>query len=162
MGTLHVPICRWMLATFVVFGALRQSKSFNFTSKPADPTVVVEGVNSTQVHLVWNFTATTGFGIIITREKSDGTQNIQIATLGLGSAAFVISNQVAAEYEAIPPGTLVIKEVTRNDECVYSFAVLNSFLHRELFDSVAIDVLCEYIKQLWMCSFIPGLFHCLP
>ena len=122
----------------------------------------MEGVNSTQVHLVWNFTATTGFGITIERQKSDGTQNIQIATLGFGSAAFLVLNQVAAEYEAIPPGTLVIKEVTRNDEYVYSFDVINSFLQRQLFDSVAIDVLCEYIKQLWMCSFIPGLFHCLP
>jgi len=122
----------------------------------------VEGVNNTQVHLVWNFTATTGFGISITRQKSDGTQNIQIATLGFGSAAFLVSNQVAAEYEAIPPGTLVIKEVTRNDEYVYSFDVIDSFLRRQLFDSIAIDVLCEYTKQLWICSFISGLFHCLP
>jgi len=137
-----------MLTTFVVFGALRQSKSFSFTRKPADPTVVVEGVNNTQVHLVWNFTATTGFGITIERQKSDGTQNTQIATLGFGSAAFLVPNLFAAEYEAIPLGTLVITEVTRNDEYVYNFAVFNSGFQRQLFDSVAIDVVCEYINQL--------------
>jgi len=124
------------------------SESFNFTREPADPTVVVEGVNSTQVHLVWNFTATAGFGIVIERAKSDGTEDIQIATLGVGSAVFVISNEVAAEYEAIPPGTLVIKEVTRNDEYVYSLSVFNSGFQRRLFGTVAVDVFCEYIKRL--------------
>lgn len=127
------------------------SDSFNFTRKPADPTVVVEGVNNTQVQLVWNFTATTGFAIIIERQKSDGSSSSQIATLGFGSAAFVVRDPFAAEYEVIPLGTLVIKEVTRNDEFVYSFEVVNTALQLQLFDDVAIDVLCEYIEQLWMC-----------
>ena len=122
----------------------------------------MEGVNSTQVHLVWNFTATADFAILIEREKSDGTQNIQVATLGFGSAAFVVPNEFAAEYEAIRPGTLVIKEVTRKDDYVYIFTVFNSGFQRRLFDSVAVDVLCEYIKRLFMCSFIPGLLNCSP
>ncbi|XP_020614881.1 uncharacterized protein LOC110053033 [Orbicella faveolata] len=116
------------------------AESFNLIRRPADPTVVVEGVNSTQVHLVWNFTDCSSFAIIIDRERPDGSQNTRIASRS--GPTFNIFN---SDYEANLPATLVIKNVTRNDEYVYVFAVFNTYnFKRELEDSVAVEVLCKY------------------
>ena len=105
---------------------------------------MVEGVNSTQVHLVWNFTAASAKQISIDRERLDGTQDAQIASLGVGDLTFEVWSPFNSSYEANPPGTLVIKNVTRNDEYVYSFTVFNSRAQRQLFDEVTVDVLCKY------------------
>ncbi|KAL9964684.1 hypothetical protein ACROYT_G028359 [Oculina patagonica] len=135
MNAFHVSVCRWMLATLVIFGVLRRSESFSFTRKPANPTVVVGGVNNTQVELVWNFTATASFGISIKREGS------QIASRADSSPTFTISDNFKAEYEANLPATLVIKDVTRNDEYKYTIRVINSVTFvEELLDKVTVDV----------------------
>ena len=117
------------------------SESFNFTRKPADPTVVVEGVNSTQVHLVWNFTVASSFLLSIKRRRPTGFQTTQIAARTDSSSAFNVRN---SDYEANLPATLVIKDVTRNDEYVYSVRVLSTVSAVEvLFDEVTIYVLCK-------------------
>ncbi|KAL9964683.1 hypothetical protein ACROYT_G028358 [Oculina patagonica] len=112
-----------------------------FTRKPANPTVVVEGVNNTQVELVWNFTATASFGISIKR-RADGSQKVPIASRADSSPTFTISDNFKAEYEANLPATLVIKDVTRNDEYKYTIRVINSVTFvEELLDKVTVDVL---------------------
>lgn len=102
---------------------------------------MVEGVNSTQVNLVWNFTATSGFLLSIERRRPTESQTTQIAGRTDSSAAFNILN---SDYEANLPTTLVIKDVTRNDEYVYSVRVLSTVSAVEvLFDEVTIYVLCK-------------------
>ena len=116
------------------------SESFSFTRKPANPTVVVEGVNSTQVELVWNFTATSGFIVSIFRKRTDGSQRTYIAARSNSDAAFDI---LKPGYEANLPATLVIKDVTRNDEYVYNLVVSTSSGVRRLTDEVTVDVFCK-------------------
>ena len=58
-----------------------------------------------------------------------------------------------ADYGANLPTTLVIKDVTRNDEYVYSVGVINIDTGvEELFDAVTVDVFCK--SQLSVSSII--------
>ena len=106
---------------------------------------MVEGINSTRVQLVWNFTAASGSSFLISikrRSSTDpGSQPIQIAARSDSSSAF---NGVPPDYEANLPATLVIKNATRNDEYTYIVDVLNINTGlEELFDEVTVDVLCK-------------------
>ena len=110
---------------------------------------MVEGVNSTQVELVWNFTASASFGISIEREGPDG--RTQIAWRGVGAAELTIVDGFKADYEGHLPATLVIKNVTRNDKYKYTFRVINAVTFvPELFDEVTLHVLCKY--NVLVCS----------
>lgn len=86
----------------------------------------LEGINSTRVQLVWNFTAASGSSFLITikirSSRDPGSQPTQIAARSDSSSAF---NGVPPDYEANLPATLVIKNVTRNDEYTYTVGVLN-------------------------------------
>ena len=118
------------------------SESFSFTRKPADPTVVVEGVNSTEVELVWSFTATSGFIVSIFRQRPGDVQTTQIAARSDSSGAFtILQDAFKAEYEANLPATLVIKDVNRTDEYVFSLSVSNYLGVLKLVDQVTIDVI---------------------
>jgi len=102
----------------LLFGRVPIAESVNFTRKPADPTVVMEGVNSTQVQLVWNFTYSSNLGVSITRESPDGSET-QVAS-GIGPQF----RSRDSDYEVNLPATLVIKEVTRT-EYVYRFNIID-------------------------------------
>ena len=134
------------------FSLLCYSESFNFTRKPAKPTVVVEGLNNTQVELVWNFTFNASFGITIRRVRTDGSGNIQIASRSSSDSVF---RNVHADYEANLFATLVIKSATRNDEFEYIFTVLNSGFGEELRDEVNVNVLCKY-RNFWCAFLVPS------
>lgn len=105
---------------------------------------MVEGVNSTQVELIWNFTATARFGISIQRERFDGSQVVQIASRADSSPNFSIPDNFKAEYDANLPAALVIKNATRNDGYKYTIRVINGDTFVSvLFDEVTVDVLCK-------------------
>lgn len=115
---------------------------------------MVEGINSTRVQLVWNFTAASGSSFLIAMKRRSsrgpGSQPTQIAARSDSSSVF---NGVPPDYEANLPATLVIKNVTRNDEYTYNVGVLNSNTGlEELFDEVTVDVLCK--SQLSVSFFI--------
>ena len=136
------------------------TESFSLTGKPADPTVVIDGVNSTQVELVWNFTAapSLNFFLCIRRRRPTESQSSQVASRNRNSGVssnFTVSD---SDYEANFPATLVIKNVTRNsDEFVYSIAVLALDGSGELSDGVTVNVLCKY-EQILVCSFMHNGF----
>ena len=103
---------------------------------------MVEGVNSTQVELVWNFTANASFGIFIEREGPDGKPTI--ASRGAGAPKLTVLDGFKADYEANNPATLVIKDVTRNDKYKYTIRVINlATFVPELIDDVTVDVYCK-------------------
>ena len=115
------------------------------TGKPADPTVVIEGVNSTQVQLVWNFNAapSSSFVLFIRRRGPTGSTSQIASHLSGSSSGF---NVLDPAYEANLPATLVIKDVTRNDEYVYSISVqdLDAGVAEVLLSNeVAVDLLCK-------------------
>ena len=135
------------------------SESFSLTGKPADPTVVIEGVNSTQVELVWNFTAapSSSFLLSIRRRRPTESQSSQVASRNRISGVSSNFTVLDSDYEANFPATLVIKNVTRNsDEFVYSIAV-SAFDGGELSDAVTVNVLCKY-EQILVCSFMHNGF----
>ena len=116
------------------------------TGKPADPTVVIEGVNSTQVQLVWNFTASSSSFLVSIRRAPTGSgstsQNIASRISGSSSGFNVLDSA----YEANLPATLVIKNVTRNDEYMYSISVLDldaGGVEALLSNEVAVGLLCK-------------------
>ena len=122
------------------------SESFNLTEEPADPTVVIEGVNSTQVQMVWNFTASPSSTFLVSIRRRPPTGSIsQIASHFSGSSSGY--NVFDPAYEANLPATLVIKNVTRNDdEYVYSISVLDLDAGGQqvlLSKEVAVDLLCK-------------------
>ena len=135
------------------------SESFSLTGKPADPTVVIEGVNSTQVELVWNFTAApcSSFLLSIERRRPTESQSSQVASRNRISGVSSNFTVLDSDYEANFPATLVIKNVTRNsDEFVYSILV-SAFDGGELSDAVTVNVLCKY-EQILVCSFMHNGF----
>ena len=132
--------CR--LENSLIFLSCVISDSLHFTRKPADPTIVVEGVNSTQVHLVWTVPASSNFFIVIEKQRPGEIQRTHILTR-TGDTFFFFESS-AADYEANLPSTLVIKEATRN-EFVYIFSVLRSVPFQQLLqDTVTVKVLCKY------------------
>ncbi|XP_078379937.1 uncharacterized protein LOC144662857 [Oculina patagonica] len=126
MNAFRVSICRWMLATLVVFGVLRRSESFTLTRKPANPTVVVEGVNSTQVELVWDFTATSNYIVIISRQRTGDPEPTPIAARTQSTSFALEDPSFSTKYEPSLNATLVIKNVNRTDGYRYSLKVLTN------------------------------------
>jgi len=124
-----------MLATFAVFEALGQSESFSFTKKPADPTIVVERVNSTRVKLVWDFTGASSF--LITLRVTNESETTQIAARN-HTSIFTVFNP---DYEADLPLTLIIKNAKRNDHGhVFSVRIFNVGSFVEIDDQVTLNM----------------------
>ena len=153
-----------MFLSSLVFNIL---ESFNFTGKPADPIVVIDGVNSTEVQLVWNFTAapSSSFAVIINRRRPTGSQLTQVASrnsLSGSSSAFNVPDPDT--YEANLPATLVIKNVTRNDEYVYSISILDlgPGAVLVLFDEATVDVLCKYLNKFRCVRICTVACNCFP
>ncbi|XP_078379923.1 uncharacterized protein LOC144662845 [Oculina patagonica] len=141
MNAFQISICRWMSTTLVVFGILGRSESFTLTRKPANPTVVVEGVNSTQVELVWDFTATSNYIAIISRQRIGDLEATPIAAR-TQSTGFVLEDpSFSTKYEPSLNATLVIKNVNRTDEYRYSLRVLTTLGSQRLADVVTVNFL---------------------
>lgn len=119
------------------------SESFSFTRKPADPTVVVEGVNNTQVELVWNFTAASASYIVGIFRQRVGNQQNQIAARTHDTAFQYADPSLSTEYAVQLPATLVIKDINRTNEFGYNLKVQTSLGIEKLFDHVTVNVLCK-------------------
>ena len=105
---------------------------------------MVEGVNNTQVELVWNFTATSAFIVSIARQRVGDSQSNEQIVGRSGSTAFEFPDEsLKTDYEAQLPATLVIKDVNRTHEYEYSLTVLTSLGVQKLFDIATVDVLCK-------------------
>ena len=101
---------------------------------------MVEGVNSTQVQLVWNFTNASSFFILITRRRPTESQTTRIA-VRTQNTDFSVRN--CSRYEANLPVTLVIKDATRN-EFVYRVSITDTGdTLDEIVDEVTVNVLCK-------------------
>ncbi|XP_078381425.1 uncharacterized protein LOC144664188 [Oculina patagonica] len=135
---------RLVLVTLVVSGAFQLSESFSWKERPPNPTVVVEGVNSSRVPLIWDFIPTSSYIVSISRQKLDGTQQVQIAsrtgTLSSTSPFDLTDQSFSTKYEANLYATLVLKNVKQNEEFVYRLTVLTDRGVQKLRDDVTIDV----------------------
>ena len=100
---------------------------------------MVEGINSTRVQLVWNFSGASIFFINV--RVTNEAETTQIAGRN-HTSIFTVFNP---DYEADLPLTLIIKNATRNDHGhVFSVRIFNVGTFTEIDDQVTLNVFCKY------------------
>ena len=122
-------------------------ETFRFTRTPNRPTVIVEGVNSSRVPLVWRFSllsSETLEGIVFYRRRRSESEDKRIATRS-GSQTFVYTrNEFKADYEAISSSrsaTLVLLDVNNDEENKYTVRVTYSInVNRRRYPRSSTDV----------------------
>lgn len=105
-------------------------ESVTFTREPSNPTIVIEGVNSSRVVLIWTFFLGKGENLeSVTIEKARPGENrrTRIATRPSANESFVFaSSTFKSDYGVRLPATLVLKKVERTDEYIYILDVFYS------------------------------------
>ena len=103
---------------------------------------MVEGVNSSQVFLIWEFTASLSpFNLTISRQRPGELEETPIAGRTQSTAFSYVKNESRAEYEARLPATLVLKDVTSNkDQYAYIIKISSGAIEKAI-DIVSVDVL---------------------
>ena len=110
--------------------------SLTFTRKPDKPTIVVEGVNSTNVDLIWEILPSGGEvvnSLHLIRQRPGDVNQVTIASRRSSTAFTLLSDSFANEYRANLPATLRLLNVDNTEEYVYTLQVsydLNNFPQR--------------------------------
>ena len=119
-------------------------EALTFTRRPDKPTIVVEGVNSTNVDLIWDILPGNGESVqnlFLIRQRPGDVNQVQIAWRKY-SSSFTLAEGFANEYRANLPATLRLLNVDNTEEYVYTLQVsydLNNVPHR-MDDSVTVIV----------------------
>ena len=102
-------------------------ESVTFTREPANPTIVIEGVNSSRVLLIWAFSLGRGEkleSVTIERARPGEDSRTTIATRPSANDSFIFArNTFTTDYEVILPATLTLKRVERTDDYTYILTV---------------------------------------
>ena len=100
--------------------------SLTFSRRPDNPTIVVEGVNSTNVDLIWNILPGNNEVVqvlFLTRQRPGDVNLVTIATrTSTGSFNFE-TDSFANKYRANLPATLRLLNVDNTEEYVYTLQV---------------------------------------
>ena len=102
------------------------TEAFIFTEQPDRPTIVVQGVNSTRVLLVWNYNLTRNERFRISTFNRISAENVgtRIATRIYENSSFVFARiEFKANYETLLPATLVLLDVKNSGRHIYYFLV---------------------------------------
>ena len=119
-------------------------EALTFSRRPDKPTIVVEGVNSTNADLVWEILPDSGEvvqNLFLIRQRPGDVNQVQIAWRKY-SSSFTLAEGFANEYRANLPATLRLLNVDNTEEYVYTLQVsydLNNVPHRTD-DSVTVIV----------------------
>ena len=119
-------------------------EALTFTTRPDKPTIVVEGVNSTNADLIWEILPDSGEvvqNLFLIRQRPGDVNQVQIAWRKY-SSSFTLAEGFANEYRANLPPTLRLLNVDNTEEYVYTLQVsydLNNVPHR-MDDSVTVIV----------------------
>ena len=100
--------------------------SLTFSRRPDNPTIVVEGVNSTSVDLTWDILPSggeVGQKLFFIRQRPGGVNQVAIAARTSSTAFTLLSDSFANEYRANLPATLRLLNVDNTEEYVYSLQV---------------------------------------
>ena len=120
--------------------------SLTFSRRPDNPTIVVEGVNSTNVDLKWEISATSGEvldDLFFKRQKPWSVNLVNIASRKSSTAFTLSSDSFETEYRAMLPATLRLLNVDNTEEYIYSLQVSyddSSNIPREINDDVTVIV----------------------
>ena len=100
--------------------------SLTFTRKPDKPTIVVEGVNSTNVDLIWDILLSGGEvvqNLFFIRQRPGDVNQVAIASRRSSTSFTLLSDSFANEYRANLPATLRLLNVDNTEEYIYSLQV---------------------------------------
>ena len=100
-------------------------EALTFTRRPDKPTIVVEGVNSTNADLVWEILPDSGEvvqNLFLIRQRAGDVNQVQIAWRKY-SSSFTLAEGFANEYRANLPATLRLLNVDNTEEYVYTLQV---------------------------------------
>ena len=120
--------------------------SLTFTRKPDKPTIVVEGVNSTNVDLIWDILSSSGEvvnSLQLIRQRLGDFNHVTIASRKFNTGFTLLSDSFANEYRANLPATLRLLNVDNTEEYTYSLQVRYDDLRnipREINDQVTVIV----------------------
>ena len=102
------------------------SGSLTFTRRPDTPTIVVEGVNNTNVDLTWEIRPSGGEvvqSLFFVRQNLGDINQVQIASRKSTSSFNLATDSLANEYRANLPATLRLLNVDNTEEYVYTLQV---------------------------------------
>ena len=102
------------------------SEAFTWIKTPENPTIVVEGVNSTNVKLTWNFRLDAGEKILTAFFERQSLSQGPVTKIAsrLGDNAYSLKNrEFAKEYKPNLDSDLVLLDVNNNEEYIYTFEV---------------------------------------
>ena len=112
-------------------------EALTFTRRPDKPTIVVEGVNSTNVDLIWEILPGSGEvvqNLFLIRQRLGDVNQVQIASRKYTSSFNLATDSFANEYRANLPATLRLLNVDNTEEYVYTLQVsydLNNNVQRD-------------------------------
>ena len=121
-------------------------EALTFSRRPDNPTIVVEGVNSTNVDLIWGISTTSGevLGNLFFKRQRSGDVNLENIASRRSSTAFtLLSDSFETEYRANLPATLKLLNVDNTEEYIYTLQVSyddSSGVAREIADKVTVIV----------------------
>ena len=101
-------------------------EALTFTRRPYKPTIVVEGVNSTNVDLIWEILPGSGEvvqNLFLIRQRSGDVKQVQVASRKYSSSFNLATDSFANEYRANLPATLRLLNVDNTEEYVYTLQV---------------------------------------
>ena len=118
--------------------------SLTFSRRPDKPTIVVEGVNSTNVDLIWDILPGNNEEVHVLSliRQRPGDVNLVIIASRRFPISFTLSDRFVNEYRANLPATLRLLNVDNTEEYVYTLEVrydLNN-VPQSKEDSVAVIV----------------------
>ena len=100
--------------------------SLTFSRRPDNPTIVVEGVNSTSVDLTWDILPSGGEvvqSLFFIRQRPGDVNQVAIASRTSSTTFTLASDSFANEYRANLPATLRLLNVDNTEEYVYFLQV---------------------------------------
>ena len=102
--------------------------SLTFSRRPDNPTIAVEGVNSTNVDLIWDILPGNNEVVerlfILRQNLKPRDVNLVIIASRTFASSFTMSNSFANEYRANLPATLRLLNVDNTEEYVYTLQVI--------------------------------------
>ena len=123
--------------------------TFTFNEKPSNPTVVVVGHNSSRVPLAWNYTATGSEHILLMKIQRLNNSNSIGVTLASrfnptsqGKVADDFNKDGKFGFE--DPTTLVINDVSTEDEYVYRCEVVTNSNHDGYKSDIKLEVYSKF------------------
>ncbi|XP_068733679.1 uncharacterized protein [Montipora capricornis] len=129
-------IAGWILAVVLTLASIERSEAQFWTKTPGDPVIVVEGVNSTDVDLVWKYNVpeTDIVSVTIRRRRQRASTDSTLIASGFGQGArepkaFDVSHQnLRSEYRAFEDRslgtyTLRLLNVNNAEEYMYTITV---------------------------------------